>query len=109
MTTVEAIRHGDCLLMRVDEIPTTGLTKKNNTILLEGETTGHMHRLNGGNVMLCDEEPSTANNYRMWYFELDKETELSHEEHNTITLTPWKYTWFAQREYEALDERRVLD
>ena len=102
-------RHGDCLIMKVDEIPTKGLIKKNNTVLLEGETTGHMHRLNSGSVMLCEEEPTALNDYRMGYFELDKEANLTHEEHNTITLNPGKYTWFCQREYDSLEEGKVID
>lgn len=106
---VKAIRHGDCLIMKIDSIPTTGVSKKSNNNLLEGETTGHAHRLNGGNIMVCDEEPTAQNNYRVGYFELDKETNLTHEEHSTITLEPGIYTWFSQREYDAVEEHRVLD
>lgn len=102
-------RHGDCLIVKVDRIPTTWISKKENTVLLEWETTGHAHRLNGGSVMVCDEEPTARNNYLMGYFTITSPTPLTHEEHWTITIPNWEYAYYCQREYDPLEERRVLD
>lgn len=38
-----------------------------------------------------------------------KKTKITHEEHDTIILTPGKYETFVQREYDPIQERRVLD
>lgn len=34
---------------------------------------------------------------------------LTHEEHHTIELPKGNYSAYVQREYQPLDERRVLD
>ena len=99
-------RHGDLLITQVDSIP-SGLPKKKDTVLLEGEASGHFHRLHGGLVL--EEKPTQENNYLLGYFELEKDTELTHEEHGTITLTPGKYRFFGQREYDPVQEHRVID
>jgi hypothetical protein len=100
------IRHGDLLIIQVDSIP-DGLPKKENTILLEGESTNHFHRLRGGTVYA--ERPTRDNNYLLGFFELEKDTELTHEEHKTIVLNPGKYKFLSQREWDELEERRVID
>lgn len=99
-------RHGDLLVMQVDAIP-EGLTKKKDTVLLEGEASNHFHRLHGGVVFA--ETPTKDNNYNLGYFELKESTNLTHEEHDTIVLSPGKYKFFAQREYDEQEERRVID
>ena len=99
-------RHGDLLLYPVDSIP-EGLPVKKDTVLLEGEVTNHFHRLNGGTVFA--EKPTQENTYLLGYFELEKDTNLTHEEHGTIVLTPGKYKFLAQREYDSVAEHQVRD
>lgn len=101
-----AYRHGDLMVMPVDSIP-PGLTKKTNTELLEGEVSGHIHRLHGGTVYA--EVPTEANKFLLGYFELETETPLTHEEHKTIMLPPGKYKFLSQREYDPQENRRVVD
>lgn len=104
--TFKAYRHGDLFIAPVDSIP-EGLPKKNNTELLEGEISGHVHRLGGGTVYM--EQPTQVNNFLLGYFEIPVETPLSHEEHKTILLPPGKYKFMAQREYDVLGDRQVID
>lgn len=99
-------RHGDVLIERVDTVP-DGLQKKKDTILLEGEASGHFHRLHGGVVFA--EKPTQENNYNLGYFNLEADTELTHEEHGTIVLSPGKYKFYSQREYDPVQEHRVID
>jgi hypothetical protein len=103
---MQPIRNGDLLIVQVDSIP-KGLTQKKDTILLEGEATNHFHRLSGGTVF--SEIPTLENNWSLGFFDLETETELTHEEHKTIKLKPGKYHFYSQREYDPQMERRVLD
>jgi len=103
---IQAYRHGDLLLIPVDSIP-EGLPKKDNTELLEGEISGHVHRLNGGTVYA--ETPTIANDFLLGFFEIPTETEVTHEEHETIVLPPGKYKFYSQREYDPQENRRVID
>lgn len=102
----KAYRHGDLIVIPVDSIP-VGLQKKDNTELLEGETSGHVHKLNGG--IVYKDNPTAENNFLLGYFEIKKETPLSHEEHETIILQPGKYKFMSQREYDPQENRRVID
>ena len=100
------LRHGDVLVEKVESIP-EGLSKKKDTVLLEGEASGHYHRLHGGTVFA--EKPTQENNYNLGYFNLEEATELTHEEHGTIVFTPGKYKFYSQREYDPIQEHRVVD
>ena len=106
MNQFKAYRHGDLMIIPVDSIP-EGLPKKNNTELLEGETSGHVHRLSGGTVYTT--EPTINNNFLLGYFTIEKPTPLSHEEHETITLPACNYKFIQQREYDPQENRRVID
>lgn len=104
---MKAYRHGDLIIIPVDTIP-KNLPKKTDTVLLEGEATGHFHRLNGGTVYT--ESPTIENHFSLGYFEVEKDTNLIHEEHSTIVLKPGKYHFYSQREYDPQEsERRVID
>ena len=103
---ITAYRHGDLYIMPVDAIP-EGLEKKKNTELLEGESSGHVHRLNGGTVYA--EIPTVQNGFLLGFFEIPTETEVTHEEHKTIILPPGKYKFYSQREYDPQENRRVID
>jgi hypothetical protein len=106
MDKLKIIRHGDLLLLQINEIP-ENLPKKDNTVLLEGEASNHFHRLGGGTVY--EVEPTLENNFTLGYFEIQVETPLTHEEHETIILNPGKYKFMSQREYDPQANRRVLD
>ena len=104
-------RHGDVLITKVDELP-EWLIKQDHLRLAEWEVTWHAHRLSGGTFYKTAEEPSQGNNYTVWYFVVEdngEEVALTHEEHKTLIYTPWVYWVWLQREYDELEERRVVD
>lgn len=106
MSKITAYRHGDLMVVPVQSIP-KGLFLKKNTELLEGEVTGHVHRLHAGKVWSI--EPTEENNFLLGYFELAETTPLTHEEHETIELPPGKYKFMAQREYDPQEIHQVAD
>lgn len=95
------VRQGDLLIETVEKLP-KGQRKKAGRILAYGETTGHKHCLEDGNVMTINGET---------FFELDKPTVLKHEEHGPIELGKGTYKVIRQREWDPLakKERRVYD
>lgn len=108
MKTVKVIRHWDLILHKNNNDPKEPLVKKDDNCVLDWEVTGHHHRLDdNADVLVC--EPTQANDYYRWVVTVKKPAKLSHEEHNTIELAPWKYSAYVQREYFPLNERKVLD
>lgn len=94
-------RQGDVLFTKVEQLP-EGLERQKSNIIVEGETTGHAHRLETGVIW--------ASVLGVMYLEVVKATRIVHEEHNPITLEPGMYKVTRQREYVAPDiERMVLD
>lgn len=94
-------RHGDLFLRRIDEIPQTA-KKVETTILAEGETTGHKHRLVGQVQVFEDQENK--------YFTAKQKTQLVHEEHKTIEIEEGNYAVVQEREWDPITEaRRVAD
>lgn len=102
-------RHGDILIVATDQIP-EGLKIKQDNVLLEGETTGHMHRLNEkAKVWNTLVAPSRDNDYLIGYFQTEEGALLTHQEHQTIELPKGTYKFYAQREYDEQEERQVID
>lgn len=106
-------RQGDILLERVsdDEIDTE-LEDRGTRVVLEGEATGHAHRLTDGTTL----EPADQNGESVEELDLFVEVpedgaELTHEEHHTIELEPGTYRVQRQRTWDpnTRGTRRVLD
>ena len=97
-------RHGDLLIKRIGELP-ANLTKLKTTVLAEGETTGHKHKLVGQQVQVFKDS-----NQQM-YVELKEPAQLVHEEHKTIDLDAGNYVIIHEREFEPFEQeiRRVAD
>jgi len=100
-------RHGDVFLREVaDGVPDAAVIVPRNgdVVLAEGEVTGHAHRIRSPQVALWD-----AGAQR--YLVVEREAELTHEEHGTIVLAPGVYEVVIQREYNYLAEmpRAVAD
>lgn len=103
------IRHGDVLIIPADELRTEGLKKHHESVLLEGEVTGHAHRLPETVDVWRKEEPQLDEAFWLGAFEVKEDTPLSHEEHDTITLKPGFYRHYGQREYDPVEEHMVQD
>lgn len=99
-------RHWDLIL--IEGRMKDKVNKDATNIVLSGNT-GHNHRLNNGIFYKSTEEPSLNNDYFLGNVEVRKEWSLTHEEHDTIILPKGIYECYCQREYDPIEERRVLD
>lgn len=95
------IRHGDVILQKTEKV--LGKQEKaEETILAEGEVTGHAHRLSGS--LLVSEFEGQR------FVELEDDGVLSHEEHDPLTIPRGKYQVLLQREVDLAGEvRQVMD
>ena len=97
-------RHGDVLLVPVDEIPRDFVPKRDNK-LAEGEKTGHYHGVVDGEVL------ERGGELMLRAFE---NTKLYHQEHSpdpeTYPVAEGFYRVLIQREYDDEQEwRQVAD
>jgi hypothetical protein len=97
-------RQGDVLIAQVDSIPDNAVFQPQRTLLVEGEITGHAHRI---------EFPENA---AVWEYEgvlymkvKARDTRIVHEEHKPITLPEGVYRVWRQREYSPRAIRTVAD
>lgn len=77
-------RHGDLLLEKVDSLP-KGLKIKKDNVLLEGEITGHAHRVKTGAKVWQDK------NGNVYMAVVTPTAPLTHEEHKTIEVPRGTY------------------
>lgn len=109
---MKVYRHWDLLIVKTDKVRDDIVEKSETNCILEGEVTNHHHRADcNACVSIAVLEPTAQTDYYRWVIEVPtkKKTKITHEEHNTIILTPGKYETFVQREYDPIQERRVLD
>ncbi|HEX8221811.1 MAG TPA: hypothetical protein VF914_21665 [Chloroflexia bacterium] len=99
-------RQGDVALVRLPEgsVPTGAQSVRENgrIILAHGEVTGHAHEVVGGEAELWE-----AAGLR--YLTVERISELTHQEHGTITVHPGVYEVRRQREYSPEEIRQVAD
>ena len=88
-------RQGDIMLKKIKKIPSKA-EKKETDIVLEGEATGHAHRIVNGSIF----EVQHWNESEVYIDATSKECKLIHDEHNTIDLEPGYYEMVRQREYD---------
>ena len=92
------VRQGDLLITKVLDIP-IGSKIDTTGILLRGESTGHAHRISGGELLRKGEA---------MFLNVGKKAVISHEEHKPITLGKGKWGVVRQREYVSADMVRVV-
>lgn len=97
---MEMHRQGDVLFTRVEDLP-EGLAPRKSNVIVEGEVTGHSHRLMEGRIL------ESARGHL--YLEVLRATQVVHQEHNAIHLEPGLYQVTRQREYSPEAIRTVLD
>ena len=96
------IRQGDVMLEPVSSIPID--IKKKDEILAYGEVTGHKHRLFGGQFQVFKDQENTQ------FVQIQEETELVHEEHDTLQIPKGVYKVVMQREFDIVEGiRKVMD
>lgn len=110
MEKVKIYRQGDVLIKTVDEIPESAIdiTPEDRIVLAHGEVTGHAH------VISCDhaKEYSFAEAgdlVRRFLNVFKNGAKVTHEEHNSIKLSPGFYEIIQQREYSPESIRNVQD
>jgi hypothetical protein len=109
---MKVYRHGDLLIVPVNKKRKDKVKKSETNCILEGEVTNHHHRADkNASVSIAVLEPTQTTDYYRGVIEVPvrKKTDITHEEHDTITLDPGKYETFVQREYDPIQERRVID
>jgi hypothetical protein len=99
---MNVLRHGD-LLLKSDEsivIPKGSISLETN-ILAEGEKTGHTHKLVGQAQIL----EHTANDGTIERFvDAQEDSQLTHQEHNTIDIPKGVYRVVQEREFDVVNE-----
>ena len=92
-------RHGDLFLEKIEgKIPDGGKIREHNR-LLDGEVTGHAHRLVEGEFKIWDLDVNA-------FLEVIKDTTLVHEEHKKIDVPAGNYRVIRQREYDPYQGHR---
>ena len=94
-------RQGDVLFVKIDTLPEEALSERKNAILVEGEVTGHAHRLKGGKVWETEAG--------ILFVAAVVGSQIVHEEHHTIDLEPGYWHVVRQREYSPEEIRWVVD
>ncbi len=96
-------RQGDVMIASIEHLPIGGQRLK-GSVLVEGEMTGHTHRI---------VDPSSA---ELWEIGgvlhmkvLADTTYIVHDEHNSLELPKGVYRIWQQREYTPQQVRRVRD
>jgi hypothetical protein len=98
----EWIRHGDVIIEKVEEVKGKQ-TKTTQTILAEGEVTGHFHKLSCKSMLVSEYEGNK-------YLEIKQDAVLEHQEHDTLQIPTGKYKVYIQREVDLLGQvRQVMD
>lgn len=97
---MKILRHGDLLIKEINEFP-KNLKKLNHGTLALGEQTGHHHTLQRVKEHQFDLlEDAQGNKFILI---LDR-TDLTHQEHDTVTLEPGKYQMTIEREFDPWTE-----
>jgi hypothetical protein len=104
-------RQGDILLMPCPEIPSGAVPEapeEGLVVLAHGETSGHRHVMNAGNVAFFREDGSGSGGFVK--VTGPSPVDLSHEEHAPLAIPPGNYRVVRQREYQPQARpRRVMD
>lgn len=99
-------RQGDVFLEKIDKIPSEAKRRKSD-VLVEGEATGHAHRLKNG--LIYEIKPHLSSDPGQMFVEAKQNAVLFHEEHGQIEIEVGFYILVRQREYHGKENRLVID
>lgn len=95
-------RQGDILLKKIKKTELGTKTGEHEKVLAEGEVTGHKHIMRGSCAFYEKDGKVQV--------QVEREAELTHEEHATIMIPRGTYRVVRQREVNLLGEiRKVSD
>jgi hypothetical protein len=109
----DEFRQGDVLLRKVDRIPKDAVVKEKGAVILAyGETTGHKHVIQQATLLIkkgvVGDEFSSALQDES-YLQVEKPTQLVHDEHGAIDVPAGNYLVIRQREYTPQSPRLIAD
>lgn len=104
MKVGEHVRQGDVLIRRVKSLPGGDRKQRPNGHILEGEETGHVHR-----VLELDQAEVLEIGNGLFMSVGDSGVSIVHEDHKTIELPTGNYEITRQREYSPEAIRNVAD
>lgn len=98
------LQHGDVLLQQVEELPKDAIKRQFNGILVEGEHTGHAHRVATETTEIWELNGQI-------YLDVSAPTPITHEEHRAFEIPAGIYQVGRVKEYDYLREmkRNVID
>lgn len=99
MQQQDQYQQGDVILRRITKIPTTAVLKQHGgkIILAHGEVTGHHHAVEDADAELI------AEGERM-LLRITKTTQLTHQEHGPISLSPGLYEIGRVQEFDYISQ-----
>lgn len=103
--TMKIYRQGDVLFKERACRPAGKPVVRKNGEILEGEATGHIHRVSPNCL-------ATAEVYEIdgqLFLSSEEGISIVHEEHHTLQLPPGNYEIVRQREYSPEEIRNVAD
>jgi hypothetical protein len=102
---MKTYRQGDVLFKEVKAIPCGDQKKRLTGHILEGEATGHIHRLGE----LDAAEVLEVGDGLFLNVTAEGGVSIVHEEHDALTLPAGNYEVLRQREYSPEEIRNVAD
>lgn len=99
-------RQGDVFIQSVETIPEAVVEiprEHGHVILAHGEVTGHYHGIKNRVAKFYKNEAGER------FLDLSKPCDLTHQEHETISLPAGRYKVIQQREYSPESIRSVRD
>jgi len=110
---MKCYRQGDVIIKQLNQIDDmTKYREETSTILAEGETKGHSHKIINGKVKLLTLKTAVNAIFPLMILRvMSEKAVLFHEEHTEIELPQGDYQVLIQREYDWFTEevRSVLD
>jgi hypothetical protein len=101
-------RQGDVFFKEVKSIPRGGKVRKSGHIL-EGEVTGHIHRISDRAVLAAEAQVLECGEGLYLNVSAEGGVSIVHEDHKTLELPPGNYEIVRQREYSPEAIRNVQD
>jgi hypothetical protein len=98
-------RQGDVLLIQLSrQVPlySHGIVDGDGLVLAHGEKTGHTHSVPAVDAVLCTTDAGSL-------LGVLRETQVTHPEHASITLSPGEYRVVIQRQYSPVGDMPVDD
>lgn len=97
-------RQGDVLIIKTDKNVPEGLVRTKKCTLAFGEVTGHHHTIERGAIGYAPKDTDMVD-----FFQVEKETDLVHQDHGPIKFEEGNYEVIKQSEYTPGEFRRVAD